>query len=240
MWTWRKLALAGLLVVALAAVGFAISPRPEPKREPLGLFTSLPILWAEAPDVSGLLDQGREPLWVRQDLEAHYHLVPLDTLLAPGRVRLLLLAQPRPLSPQENVALDGWVRRGGRVLLFADPMLTWDSAFPIGDHRRPQDVVLLSPILSHWGLDLRFDESQPAGLREIAGSPLPVNLAGSLAIKPNGAGQCLITDAGLVAECRIGAGRVVVVADAALLEPDENARKAAPLLDSLLERAFAG
>lgn len=228
-----------MLLVA-AGAWLTLAHRPASRRAPLGLFTSLPILWAESPDPGGLLDAGRQPSWVRQALEARYRLVPLDTLRPSARLRLLLLAQPRPLAPQENVALDGWVRGGGRVLLFADPMLTWDSAFAIGDRRRPQDVVLLSPILSHWGLDLRFDESQPAGLREIVGSPLPVNLAGSLTLAPGGTGQCHITDAGLVAECRIGAGKVVVVADAALLEPGDPTGKAAPLLDSLLDRAFAG
>ena len=67
-----------------------------------------------------------------------------------------MMIQPRPLSPQENVALDNWVAAGGRLLLFADPALTEDSAFAIGDRRRPQDVVLLSPILARWGLELEL------------------------------------------------------------------------------------
>ncbi|MEO0033585.1 MAG: hypothetical protein RIS94_3343, partial [Pseudomonadota bacterium] len=129
------------------------------------------------------------------------------------------------------------VQAGGRVLLFADPMLTWDSAFPVGDRRRPQDVALLSPILGRWGLELRFDDAQPGGLRESAG--LPVNLPGQLVPKAGGIGRCRIGPAGLVAECVVGNGRVTVVADAALLEPRENPGEESAALESLLVRAFA-
>jgi hypothetical protein len=120
------------------------------------------------------------------------------------------------------VALDDWVRAGGRVLLFADPMLTGHSAFALGDRRRPQDVVMLSPILRHWGLELRFDESQPAGEREVEwlGTRVPVNLPGHLAALPQG--RCAIEAGGLAARCRIGAGEVLCIADAALLENGTN------------------
>ncbi|MCW1381268.1 GldG family protein [Novosphingobium sp. KCTC 2891] len=210
-------------------------------RPALGLFTSLPILWNEAPDVAAMLAPASgPPHWARTALEQRYALVPLDTLTAPGKLRLLLMAQPRPLSPQENVALDGWVRGGGRLLLFADPMLTWESAFALGDRRRPQDVVLLSPILAHWGLELRFDEDQPPGLREIEGSTLPVNLAGHFALRAGGAegSRCRIVEAGFVADCAIGNGRALVVADAALLEPGDSAGSRKAALDGLLDRAF--
>ena len=237
-----RLALAGLaalLAVALA-LGPVLRPRPVPPRTPLGLFTSLPILWGEAADLKDLLQQDAPPHWARAVVERRHRIVPLDTLVRLEGLRALLVAQPRALLPQENVALDRWVRGGGRVLLFADPMLTWDSAFPVRDRRRPQDVALLSPILARWGLDLRFDERQPAGLREIAGSALPVNLAGAFALRPGGVARCRITDAGLVAQCRIGAGRAVIVADSALLEPGENAGAGAAALDSLMDRAFGG
>lgn len=192
-----------------------------------------------------MLDSGDRPHWARGALERRFRLLPLDTLdlpSSPGSARLILMAQPRALLPQENVALDRWVRGGGRVLLFADPMLTLDSAYPIGDRRRPQDIALLSPILARWGLVLRFDEGQPAGWRESAGRSLPVNLSGTLAIAPGGHdASCAIEDDALIANCRIGAGRAVIVADAALLEPrDDSDGRKARCLDQLLDEARGG
>lgn len=149
------------------------------------------------------------------------------------------MAQPRPLAPQENVALDRWVRGGGHLLLFADPMSTWESRFGLGDRRRPLDTVLLSPILAHWGLALRFDPGQSGELRENTGTGLPVRLAGALVALPGAAPACRIEAAGLVAACRIGKGRALIVADCAGLEPTDAPAARAKALQALMRRAFA-
>ena len=240
-------AAGGLAGWGLAGWGFAgwglaqrDGPLPGAERPPLGLFTSLPLLWGEAPGVAELLATPSPPHWAKALLERRYRLIALDTLHPPAGMGLLLVAQPRVFSPDENVALDRFVRSGGRVLLFADPMLTWDSTFAIGDRRRPQDTVLLSPILKRWGLELRFDEDQPSGAREIAG--IPVNLPGMLALTgqppaPSLATSCRIEAGGLLAECRIGRGGALVVADAAVLEPDGQPRQIDAFND-LVRQAF--
>lgn len=225
--------LAGVAVLALA---LSRQPARSQARPTLGVFTSLPVMWREADGLSAHLSANQQPTWVRAELEQRFAPRPLDTLLDLDGLRFLLLAQPRPLDPAENVALDRWVRAGGHLLLFADPMLTAPSRFPIGDRRRPQDVVLLSPILTHWGLDLSFDEDQPAGLREIAGSGLQVDLAGRFAPRPGG--RCLIVREGLVAACNIGRGRVLAVADAALLDGSDSSPWRAAALAGLIDEAF--
>lgn len=138
----------------------------------------------------------------------------------PADLGVTIMAQPRPLSPDENVALDDWVSAGGRLLLFADPLLTQPSVFALGDKRRPEGTVLLSPILARWGLTLEFDEAQPAGQREVEafGQVVPVNLPGRFRLS-QGEGDCSLYAGGLVAKCRVGRGVVLAVADAALLEP---------------------
>lgn len=213
-------------VLLLAACG-GTSPEPPPPIT-IGLVTSLPVYWPEQASLSELVERERVAPWPRQVIEQHHRLVPLDTL-APreglAALDLLILAQPRPLSPPENVALDDWVRDGGQAVMFADPALTLESRFPLGDPRRPQDVALLSPILSRWGLVLQFAGDQPEGERlvDVAGlGPFPVNLPGRFAPAPQGAGMagdsCRIEAEGLVARCRIGRGRVLAIADAALFE----------------------
>lgn len=219
-------ALAPLaLAASLAATACRAAPEPPPSgaRPAVGLMTTLPLIWPEAADVGELLAAPADGGWARQELAGRFAIEPLDTLdeasLAP--LDRLVLAQPRALGPAENVALDGWVRGGGRLLLFADPMLTRHSRYPVGDRRRPQDVALLSPILAHWGLELLFDDAQARGERlvEIENAPIPVDLAGTLRLSPGAA--CTLAGGGLLARCRLGKGQVVVLADAAVLDDPE-------------------
>lgn len=245
----------------LAACGPSI-PEPEPTptiaeedKPVLGLMTSLPIYWGEAASFADQIASDAPPHWVRVELEKRYRLMPLDTLAGAGdatlaNVDFLLLAQPRALSGEENVALDDWVRAGGRVLLFADPLLTSHSRFPLGDPRRPLDIALLSPILDRWGLELTFDESQPEGEQsvEAADVAIPVNLRGAFEV--SGDGGCTLGQNAFYATCVIGEGRVLALADAALLEElqgqhnhgdgvaesTEQRRKA---LNALLSRGFS-
>ncbi len=237
-------ALAGAVMLA-GCNGASNEKAASEERPPLGLFTTLPIYWGEVRDVTAMLDTGAAPHWARTALEEDYRLVPLDVLTPQtlAAVDRLLLAQPRALAPEENVALDTWVRDGGEVLVLADPMLVQESAFPIGDKRRPQDVVLLSPILARWGLDLRFDERQGEAERTVTsdGIALPVAMAGLLVPRPpaGGQGQCTVGDAGLIASCAIGDGRAVVVADADLLDQRRNSATSREALSALTERAFA-
>lgn len=69
------------------------------------------------------------------------------------------MAARRP--ERENVALDDWVRAGGARALFADPLLTFNSRFSIGDRRRPQDVATLSPILTRSARLERDEDAAP-------------------------------------------------------------------------------
>lgn len=215
-------------------LGVSSSAQAEEAKQGVGLFTSLPILWGEADGIADLLRQDVSPHWAREVIAARGAVVPLDRLTAiPAGLRTLVLAQPRPLAPDENVALDRWVRRGGRVLLFADPMLTFRSAYALGDRRAPEATVLLSPVLARWGLRLEFDEAQPFGGHEIAwnGVEIPVNLAGRFTTSSRG---CLLQAGGLVARCRVGKGRVLAVADAALLETAESTE--APIRSEILHK----
>ena len=250
-------ALTAVLAAVLTALTPTLSaakvqaehPADEvPERPALGLMTSLPIYWNEAADPSDLLAPSGSRHWARAALERDHQLVPLDVL--DGQLagyEKLVLAQPRALSPAENVALDDWVRSGGHLLLFTDPMLTGHSEFAFGDRRRPEAIGMLSPILARWGLEMQFDEAGPANSRlvelESLSAVVPVSQPGHLVARENAggaAGQCGISSESLLADCVIGQGRVLVLADATLLEHGEDAAenpgKAA--FEALLNRAF--
>ncbi len=233
------------LGLALVAIGWLGLGRGQPGTEPVGLFTSLPILWEDSAELGAELRPDAAPHWARGVLERGGPIVALDTLAGPGgtapldQIRRLVIAQPRPLAPAENVALDDWVRGGGQVLLLADPALTQDSAFQLGDPRRPQAVALLSPILGRWGLDLLFDDAQPAGeqSREVLGVDTPVNLPGRFATR--GQASCRLWADGLAVTCAVGKGRVLALADAAVLERQDASGSRPTAFSALLDAAFA-
>jgi hypothetical protein len=237
--------LLALLAAAIVAVGWSAAQRGTVDGRPIGLFTTLPILWSESGDLAAEIS-GQEPAhWAKAALARRGTIQPLDMLAGPpghaplDKLARLVIAQPRPLSPQENVALDDWVKRGGQLLLLADPALTEDSAYAIGDPRRPQAVVLLSPILTRWGLELRFDEAQPFGEveREVMGMAIPVNLPGQFAAQ--GQANCRLWGEGLAVTCRVGKGRVVALANAAVLEREDPGGSRAVAFDWLLDAGFA-
>ena len=235
----RKISAALALALALAGPARAEdAPAPLPD---LALMGTIPVYWGEVDGLGELLAAGSTGHWARGLLEQAFRLTPLDFLSAAALRphRRLLLAQPRALAAEENLALDGWVRGGGQLLLFADPLMTGESRFALGDRRRPQDVVLLSPLLAHWGLDLGFPEDQP-GARLVplgGGLTVPVNAAGQLALR-DGASGCRLAGEGLAADCRIGAGHVLILADAALLDLQDPAAGACAALAGLVRAGF--
>lgn len=235
-----KQATAAILLVAagIALFGWSSRQTSTPVPGPIGLFSSLPLIWGEGEDPRQLLAAGQPPHRVRLELAAVGPIRAYDTLdnLDPDLPRLVI-AQPRPLSPTENVALDNWLRAGGQLLLLADPMLTEPSAYALGDPRRPQDMVLLSPILARWGLELTFDDQQANGVRSVmlAGGSIPVNLAGAWRTT---AAACRTEGEGVLVTCQIGRGRVVALADAEILSAQDLDHSRAAALTDLLGRAF--
>ncbi|MCR9180409.1 MAG: GldG family protein [Erythrobacteraceae bacterium] len=243
--------LAGALLM-LAGCGApaetAAAARPE-----LGLMTSLPLYW-QADAAMADIAAGRSPLpWQRQLIETRHVLVPLDTLsaipaLAPNApetdplagITRLAVIQPRGLSPADNVALDDWVRAGGRLLLALDPALTGGYDLPLGDPRRPVDSALIPPVVERWGLAIRFDEAQPLAViaAPFAGDEIPLALPGRIAIADPARADCVLAAQDAIATCRVGKGQVTLIADAALFEHAELAGEDGAALARLLGAAF--
>jgi hypothetical protein len=214
-------ALAALLVVPGGLTPYEAIVLAEPKRAPqpqpdLMLMSALPLMWSEL----GPLDPKGRPAAAYKALEREFRIRPLDVLDAAGlgRGRLLLLAQPRALAPAELVALDAWVRRGGRALILTDPMLLWPSELPLGDIRRPPAIGLLGPLLDHWGLALEPPRGHRAEVEQVSirGQDRRMILFGAGRFSRLGA-ACAIRSRGFLADCRIGEGRALLLADADLM-----------------------
>lgn len=238
----RSTSLAGLGALALSAAPVqAHDTREADGRPQMVLMGTVPIYWGEAGDLAEMLAGEGQAHWARAALEQRFELVPVDFLSEETLAdrEFLLMAQPRALAPSENVALDSWVRGGGRLLLFADPLMTGHSRFGLGDRRRPQDVTLLSPILAHWGLEIRFDEAQPSGPRRAHhfGTALPFNQRGQFVpLAPDV--PCTVPGDGLLARCGLGAGEALLVADAAMLDIEISDPAASAAFAALLRQIF--
>ena len=211
---WLAGAAGALLVVAATAAGFVLKDRsrelPERaagERPELLLLTSLPIVFPERFSLEG----SKSPALAA--LRRRYQPVPISTADAASLEghRLLLMAQPNAQPAEFLVELDQWVRRGGRVLLLADPALEWPSKRPLGDPLRPPAAFADTGLLGHWGLRLDApDEPGPATFT-VDGRTVHALSPGSLVAAGR---QCEITASGLVARCRIGRGQATIVADA--------------------------
>ena len=228
----RALVILVLALTAAAALGLAavrrvtppLLPRPATQRPRLLLLTSLPLLFNEDFSLGG----GGSPALSK--LATRYRIVPISvtdaTDLAKGR--MLLMAHPIAQTAENLAALDQWVRSGGSLLLLADPRLEWPSKRALGDPLRPPPVFMDTGLLAHWGLRLEGPDQRGVVTRRLGGRDVLTVSPGSLE------GSCAISTDRLVARCNVGKGRVVVVADADLLNTERLGDKAAGNLDSVL------
>lgn len=229
----RLRALIVFMIAAVGALALALEirrsapelPRRSPEHRPrLLLLTSLPLLFGE----TFALPLPASPAIKR--LKMRYRLAPISTTdpseLAKGR--LLLMAQPQAQTAENLVALDAWVRGGGRVLLLADPLLEWPSNQPLGDITRPPPMFMDTGLLLHWGLRLESPGKRGPAERKLGGYPIMTVSPGVLG------GKCAISPDGLVAHCRLGRGAATIVADADLLNIQQLGQEGRHNLDGLL------
>jgi hypothetical protein len=229
---WRALVMIAAVLVGAAAIAFAVgdrSARPMPERlvadrPTLLLLTSLPLIFGEQFSLEG----GGSP--ALKALEARYRVVPISVTdekdLAKGR--LLLMAHPLAQPAENLVALDGWVRSGGRVLLLADSMLEWHSERPLGDPLRPPPMFADTGLLAHWGLRLDTPGERGPAARKLGNYEIATVSPGLLY------GNCAISPDRLLAYCRVGKGRAMIIADADLLNVEQLDGPTRHNLDALL------
>lgn len=252
----RNSALAAALIVLAACGSAPATPAAQESPSPaarLGLMTSLPLYWPLGADLASLAAPDAAVPWQKAALSHDYDLLPLDTLSpipglttdAPevdvlGEIDRLAIIQPRGLSPADNVALDSWVRAGGRLLLVLDPALTGEYDLPLGDPRRPVDTALIPPVVVRWGLAVSFDDAQSAKPKDssFAETYLPLILAGDVTITDPAAADCTIEAYGAAARCRVGKGQVTLIADAAIFEHETFAGEDGIALRNLLAEVF--
>lgn len=213
----RAAALLGAGLIAAAGLAYVADRKQAPAsaeraaKPELMLLTSLPLVFGEQFGLEG----GGSP--ALKALETRYTVVPVGVADAATlrQGRLLLMAHPLAQPAEALVDLDRWVRRGGRLLLLADPALDWHSERPLGDVLRPPPAFADTGLLAHWGLRLDSPDERGPGLRRLGGHEVLTASPGVLV------GRCRISQDRLVARCRIGKGAATIVADADFLNVED-------------------
>jgi hypothetical protein len=221
----RRIITGAILLAALVGGlwlwGGKQTELPKPK---IAMMSSIPLKWGEA-SVGDIAKGETQPSAFYRLVSEIGRVTMIDTVASLKKLKpeLLILVQPRLLEPQELVELDLWIRQGGRALIFADPALQWPSDYPLGDNRRPLFTSFLSPLFSHWGIELVLpvtnDEEQVTDV-QVGDQSLQVISHGNWLPKvaAEKSRMCFIDKSALAAICTLGKGRAVLIADADLLE----------------------
>ncbi len=212
----RSLLIAALL---LALTNCSENSEPTGPKHEIAVISALPLFWSDPNPITALTQRDERAPIIRKLAET-FVVTPIDLADIPTlqKYRLLMMAQPAALGGAELVALDAWVRTGGRLLIFADPMLMWASPYALGDPRAAPVVTMLDPLLTHWGLQLLppVVRSNPIPEEaELSGTDVTVLAAGQWQNKTK---DCKLADSALRVTCQFGKGRVELVADADLLD----------------------
>lgn len=188
------------------------------------LMTSLPIIWGEGASMETILDGKTSAAPIYTYWQQQHDIIAVDSFegLDESGAEIVLLAQPPAMAPADIAAVDAWVRAGGKAIILTDPMLVWPTHLALGDKRRPLASGLLSPLLDHWGLELQAPDDGGSGGVELEFSGVTISTAGigTFKLLPRqeaGQGECVLSTANVMASCRVGKGRAIILADADFL-----------------------
>lgn len=126
------------------------------KKPVLGLVTNLPLDTGPGGLLAAM--QGRsQPYMIYEQLRENFDIdfLTQDFDRVPETVDALMIAHPRDLSQKTLYAIDQFVMRGGRVILFVDPIseisqsASPDTGMPVQGATFTSDL----PLLKNWGVD---------------------------------------------------------------------------------------
>src|SRR5947207_12966239 len=134
------------LVRAIARVGSAGRPK-------LGLMSGLPVLGEK---FNPFTRQSSEPWVLANELKREFDVkeVPMSAKELDKDLNRLLLIHPRDMQPEQEYALDQFVLRGGKLIVFVDPYAYFDQQ-PTMPGVPPQPSSSTLPTLfKAWGVNM--------------------------------------------------------------------------------------
>src|SRR3569833_634995 len=131
-----------------------------PKKPVVGWMTSIPMAGGFNPQTG---ERGESPVMYTQAQEL-FNLKPIPTTATSidADVDVLVLVHPKGLSPATQFASDQYAMRGGRILMFVDPVAEADMAG--ADPQNPMAAMAANkssapgPLLKAWGVEFNPQE----------------------------------------------------------------------------------
>ncbi|MBI1330137.1 MAG: ABC transporter [Alphaproteobacteria bacterium] len=127
----------------------------NPKKPLIGIISSLP-LESGAGGMAAMLQGQSQPYAIYQELSAAYQTKMLEQNFTsiPKDVDVLLIAHPTGLNDQQLYAIDQFVLKGGRALVFVDPNAEIAQAQAGMDPRAAGAAMSDLPrLFKAWGID---------------------------------------------------------------------------------------
>src|SRR5581483_2193663 len=130
----------------------------HPKKPLIGIVSSLP-LDTGAGGMAAMLQGQAQPFIIYQQLAQNYATKMLDPNFTsiPSSVDVLLIAHPPQLGPEQAYAIDQFVLKGGRALVFVDPLSEISQA-SAGMSGAGTVESSMPSLFQAWGLGLTADQ----------------------------------------------------------------------------------
>jgi len=134
------------LIRAIARVG-------NPERQKIGLMAGLPVLGEK---FNPFTRQSSEPWVLANELKREFDVkeVPIGAKEIGKDINVLLLIHPRDAQPQTEYALDQFVLRGGKLIVFVDPYAYFDQAPQMPGIPPEPSSSDLPTLFKAWGLTM--------------------------------------------------------------------------------------
>jgi ABC-type uncharacterized transport system involved in gliding motility auxiliary subunit len=136
----------------------AISRVASSERPKIGLMAGLPVLGEK---FNPFTRSSSDPWVLASELKREFDVkeVPLTAKEIDKDVTVLLLIHPRDMQPEQEYALDQFVLRGGKLIVFVDPYAYFDQSQPQMPGMPPQPSSSNLPrLFKAWGVG--FDDSK--------------------------------------------------------------------------------
>jgi ABC-type uncharacterized transport system involved in gliding motility auxiliary subunit len=134
------------LVRAIARVGSAERPK-------IGLMAGLPVLGER---FNPFTRQSSEPWVLANELKREFEVkeVPLTAKEIDKDLNVLLVIHPRDAQPATEYALDQFVMRGGKLIVFVDPYAYFDQMPTMPGMPQMPSGSTLPSLFKAWGLNM--------------------------------------------------------------------------------------
>ncbi|MBT3791994.1 MAG: ABC transporter [Rhodospirillales bacterium] len=133
----------------------------NPKRKTIGLISWLPVRGFPGSMMARMSSMGR-PWQLTGQLDQLFQVqdIPITTGEIPKNIDILFVLHPAGITKKTTYAIDQFMMRGGRALIFVDPLSEIASRIPGPGGKFVPGASDLAPIFKSWGLS--YDKTMAA------------------------------------------------------------------------------